>query len=64
MDVAYYLLPGHNHQKGDAALEYINNVIVQVKRKYTGPFIVAAGDYNQWRIEEALADFPDTGTKL
>ena len=57
--IGCYLPPSYNKRRGEEALVYINNLVVPVKRKFTDPFIVLAGDFNQWRIGEALADFPD-----
>ena len=30
-----------------------------MKRRYQDPYIVVTGDFNQWKIEEALGDFRD-----
>ena len=35
------------------------HVIIELKRTYRDPFIVVGGDFNQWKIDEALVDFPD-----
>ena len=32
---------------------------MDVKRQYRDPFIVVAGDFNQWAIAQALVEFPD-----
>ena len=41
------------------ALAHVEDVVQEVKRQYRDPFIVVAGDYNQWDIAGALQDFPD-----
>ena len=57
--VACYLPPNYCKKKGQAALEYIAEVIVEVKKKYKDPYLFIAGDFNQWKIEEPLQDFMD-----
>ena len=57
--MACYLPPGYTRVQGDAAMTKISDIVVDMKRKYTDPFIVLAGDYNQWKIEDNLLDFPD-----
>ena len=57
--IAFYLPPGYTKERGEAALEYINDCVVKIKQKYADPFIVMAGDCNQWKVTEALLDFPD-----
>ena len=59
LTVACYLPPNYNIQRGREALEHIENIIIDLKRKYKDPFIIVAGDFNQWKIDEALQDFPD-----
>ena len=57
--VACYIPPGYTRQRGQAALDYIENVVIQVKRKYQDPFVAVAGDFNQWKLEDCLANFAD-----
>ena len=57
--LACYLPPGYSVREADSALEYITNAVTMLKQKYTDPYIVVAGDYNQWDISGALLDFPD-----
>ena len=59
MVLACYLPPGYPKKRGEDALEYINDTIVHVKRRFKDPYIVLAGDFNQWNIGEAVLDFPD-----
>ena len=40
-------------------MEFIGGVVADAKRRLDDPMILVAGDYNQWRMEEALVDFPD-----
>ena len=57
--VLCYLPPNYPTRRGKEALEYITNVIVQIKRKYTDPYLVVTGDFNQWGVDDSLADFPE-----
>ena len=57
--VACYLPPNYNTARGRAALEHIEDVVREIKRSYVDPFIVVAGDFNQWTVGDALADFAD-----
>ena len=57
--VACYLPPNYNARRGKDALDHIENVVLEIKRRYRDPFIMVAGDFNQWPIQDALQDFPD-----
>ena len=32
---------------------------MEIKRRFIDPLIAVAGDFNQWKLEEALTEFPD-----
>ena len=57
--IACYLPPNYSVPRGKAALAYIVDIVLEVKRRYKDPFLVVAGDFNQWRVDQALAEFPD-----
>ena len=59
LTVACYLPPNYNVRRGKEALDHIEDVVLEIKRQYRDPFIMVAGDFNQWRIQDALQDFPD-----
>ena len=59
LTVACYLPPNYNAQRGKGALEHVENVVLELKGRYKDPFIMVAGDFNQWPIGQALLDFPD-----
>lgn len=46
-------------RRGKEALDHIENVVLELKRRYRDPFVLVAGDFNQWRIQDALQDFTD-----
>ena len=45
--------------RGKGAVQYLEDVLREVKRRYKDPFIAIAGDFNQWKAEDAVCDFPD-----
>ena len=57
--VAAYIPPGYTVPRGKACLEHIRNIVLHVKNTYQDPYIMVAGDFNQWGVGEALADYPD-----
>ena len=57
--LACYIPPSLTRQKGIAALDHITDTIVGLKRRFKDPYLVVVGDFNQWSIAIALADFPD-----
>ena len=59
LTVACYLLPGYSVPRGRGALDHIENVVQELKRTYKDPFIIVGGDFNQWRVQDALLDYPD-----
>ena len=57
--MACYLPPNYTVPRGKEALEKVEDVVREIKRKYADPFIVVGGDFNQWGVGEALEDFAD-----
>ena len=57
--VACYIPPNYNRQKGAEALEFIEEVVLEMKSRFKDPYVTVAGDFNQWRAEDALANFSD-----
>ena len=57
--VACYIPPGYSKVRGAGALAYVEDLVVDLKRRYKDPFVVVAGDFNQWRIGGALENFVD-----
>ena len=59
LTVACYLPPNYTVARGREALDHIENVVLELKRKYKDPFMLITGDFNQWPIQDALQEFPD-----
>ena len=57
--MAYYLTPNLQAARARLALEYIADVVTDLKRNFTDTFIMLAGDFNQWKVGDGLADLPD-----
>ena len=57
--VACYIPPGYTVGRGRGALEHIEDTIIEIKRRYRDPFVVIAGNFNQWEIGGVIAEFPD-----
>ena len=57
--IAAYLPPNYTVPRGRSCLEHLENLLIEVKRRFNDPYIVLAGDYNQWPAEDAVAEFPD-----
>ena len=57
--VAAYIPPNYQVPRGRACLEHINNVVLDMKRQSPSAYTLVAGDFNQWDIADALADFSD-----
>ena len=57
--VAAYIPPGYTVARGKACLAHIRDLILHVKNICPDPYIIVAGDFNQWEVGEALLDYPD-----
>lgn len=57
--VAAYIPPNYTVARGKACLQHISDLILEIKRKCPDPYILLAGDFNQWDIGGALVDYPD-----
>ena len=57
--IAAYIPPGYTVPRGNAAIQYISDIILDMKTRHQDPLIVVAGDFNQWEVGEALAEYSD-----
>ena len=57
--VACYLPPNYSKQRADFALGCISDAVAELKRRYSHPYLIVTGDFNQWRIDETLQDYVD-----
>ena len=45
--------------RGKQSMEMVAGAVVEAGRRYDDPMIVVAGDFNQWKIQDYLDDFPE-----
>ena len=57
--IAVYIHPNYPRQKAEACLDYISNVVSEVKRALRSPTIIVAGDWNQWPVDYVLQEHPE-----
>ena len=57
--VAAYIPPNYTVPRGRDCLQHISDIILDIKRRHDDPLILVAGDFNQWEVGEALADYDD-----
>ena len=56
---AAYIPPNYTTARGKACLEHINNLVLNIKRNTQDPYILIAGDFNQWDVGLAVQDYAD-----
>ena len=54
-----YVPPNYTARRGKQFLDYLTDLILHLKRKYTDPYILVGGDFNQWDLSAALEDYKD-----
>ena len=57
--LACYIPPNYAVAKGNACLKYIEEIVIEMKRRLKDPYIIVSGDFNQWDIGSAVQEFPD-----
>ena len=57
--IAAYIPPGYTVPTGRACLQHINDLVLDIKNKHQDPYLVLAGDFNQWDVAEAVSDYDD-----
>ena len=55
--VGCYIPPTYSAAEGAAALDQVTQAVIEVKRRFRSPYVVVAGDFNQWEVDKALVDF-------
>ena len=62
--VSVYIPPNYNIPRGSACLDAVEGLVLEIKAKYRDPYIIVAGDFNQWRIQDSLQEFADISESL
>ena len=57
--VGCYVPPNYNVARAKACLEYIEETVIEMKRRLKDPIIIVTGDFNHWDVEAALQEFRD-----
>lgn len=57
--IAVYIPPNYTKTKADLCLDYISDMVSEVKRRFESPVIMVAGDWNQWDVKRVLDEHPD-----
>ena len=57
--VAAYIPPNYTTAKGKGCVDFVEDLILELKRKFRDPFIIMAGDFNQWEIGASVTEYPD-----
>lgn len=57
--IVVYVPPNYDVPRGKACLDYVCDLVQDIKRKFRDTLICIGGDFNQWKIEDALLDFPE-----
>ena len=57
--LAAYLPPNYTAARAAGCIQFVEDLLVDMKRRYRDPLFVLAGDFNQWQIQEAVEEFPD-----
>ena len=57
--IAVYIPPGYTRMRADCCVEYVSDMVAEVKRRLESPIIIVGGDWNQWDLQPILNDHPD-----
>ena len=57
--VACYMPPNYTTARATACFNYIEEIIIELKRRLKDPYLVISGDFNQWDLQSALQEFRD-----
>lgn len=56
---ACYMPPNLSRTQAEKCMFYITELIVEAKKCFRDPLLCIIGDFNQWKLEDYLDDFPD-----
>ena len=57
--VACYIPPNYRVPKAKACMRHIADLVLDIKNTCRDALVCVSGDFNQWDVENYLADFPD-----
>ena len=57
--IGCYLPPSMDRQRSEDCMQFVSDMVHEAKRSFDSPHLLVAGDFNQFRIEEALREHQD-----
>ena len=57
--IACYMPPNLTVARARGCLDFLEQLVIEMKRRLKDPYILVAGDFNQWKLEDALQEFRD-----
>ena len=57
--IGCYIPPNYTTVRATACLNHIEELVIEMKRRLKDPLIIVTGDFNQWKIDQALQEFRD-----
>ena len=57
--IAAYIPPNYSVPQAKKCMKVIYNTVMDIKNRFTDPYIILAGDFNQFAIDTALEDYVD-----
>ena len=57
--ITCYAPPNIPALQAQSLIDYLSDVVAELKRKYPDVAIILSGDFNQWSIAEIICDHPD-----
>lgn len=57
--VACYMPPNYTTDRANNCLDYLYEIIIELRRRYKNPHIILSGDFNQWNAAKAVEEFRD-----
>ena len=56
--VGVYVPPNYDSSTANDCLQYVNDTLIHLTRKYTDPHIMLGGDFNKKDAAKATTDLP------
>ena len=57
--IAACILPNYTTGRAHECIDYISDLVGEIKRKFENCMITVAGDFNQWTIGTIVTEHPD-----
>ena len=57
--IGVYLPPNVTPVRAESCLQFLSDAVLEMKRRFSDPWLFVAGDFNQWRVQDYLRDYVD-----